>query len=416
MTIAHHDTWPTAVRRWDTLVTGLRVAMGLVFLIAGLKVIYPPLVGLADHNELVEKFTDPTTGFIAPWLAERITDFGISLDTFLLVKGIGDTLLGLLLILGLATRMNAAMVALFLWTFTVAAPEAGAIRLSRDLALLALCVALVRTGGGRWSLDRRIARSSYCSGPGAGTGRAQRRLVSLMFRREALPAGNRTSALLVIRLGLALPLLASALFTGGPGGIFNNPVNSTLPPLLLFALGAALVIGLAPRWVLAGLAPALVWIIAEGLGRDWFYVGLDNIKRELGLLAAAVLYTVAGPDRWSRPRPARLRCAEVSKLLMSYVDGSLDQRQRDTLEAHFSDCPECWRYLASYTETVGLGRQLREDTIPEPVYERLRATLAATLSDGHNDGHNDGHDGGHDDGGGHNDGGSDSRSNDVRAR
>ncbi|MHC0430982.1 zf-HC2 domain-containing protein [Streptomyces sp. O3] len=376
--VTERTAWPGPVRRWDTLVTALRVTLGTVFLIAGLKTVFPPLVELADHTALADKFTQPVTGFIAPWLAERITSLGIPLDTFMLVKGIADTLMGLALIVGLGTRMNAAVIGLLLCGFTFAAPEAGGVRLARDLALAVLVLALVYTGPGRWSLDRRIAASRLCLAEG---GSPPRRALRALFRSEALPAAHRDRALLLLRIGLAIPLLTSAVFAGGPEGIFDNPQNTLLPQPVLLLLGGALLLGLAPRYAMAAVAVLMAWLVVKGLVEHWFYPGLDGIKREIPMLAAAAVYALAGPDHRSLPRPKRVRCREVNALLSAYADGSLSPGERAAMERHFSDCPECWRYLASYQETTALGRRLRDDTIPEDVQTRLLAFVAEIATD-----------------------------------
>ena len=41
---------------------------------------------------------------------------------------------------------------------------------------------------------------------------------------------------------------------------------------------------------------------AVNLFGNWFFPGLDTVKRELPLLVGAAVYAVAGPDRWTWPR------------------------------------------------------------------------------------------------------------------
>lgn len=344
-------------RRWETGVALLRVAVGSVFLIGGLKLVAPTLFGIAGRDALGVSFTDPTKGFVAPWLAERITDdVGVSISAFLLVQGVVEVTLGLLLVAGLGTRMVALNMAMMFWAFTVAAPQAGAVRLSRDLALLAVCVALFLTGGGRWSLD------------------------GLRRRRVAPPAGRRDVALVLIRLGMAYPLLASAMFRGG---IFDNPLNTTLPVLLVVLIGLVLAVGMVPRWVMAPVALWLIYLLPAKLAEHGLFPGLDTIKREIGLLAAAGVYVLAGPDRWSWPRPRRLRCRQVTELLLAYVDGSLDGPQRRAVEEHIADCPDCWRFLGTYQQTVAFGQELRDDAMPVEVYERFEVLVREGLPNSH---------------------------------
>jgi hypothetical protein len=46
----------------------------------------------------------------------------------------------------------------------------------------------------------------------------------------------------------------------------------------------------------------LLYVVATNLGGKGVLLGLDSIKREIGLLAASLVYFLAGPDRWSLPR------------------------------------------------------------------------------------------------------------------
>lgn len=336
-------------RRWDTGVGVLRVGLGLVFIIGGLKLVAPTLFGLAGREALAASFTDPTTGFIAPWLAERISgDLGIAVSTFLFAQGIAEMILGLFLVAGVGTRMVALNAAVMFWLFTVAAPEAGAVRLGRDVALAAVAVALVGTGGGRGSFDWRRAK------------------------RPEPPAPRRDLALLLIRLGLAYTLLTAGVFTGGN---FDNLLNTTLPVPLVVLLGLTLAAGVGPRWVMIPVAVWLVYLLPTELADHQLFSGLDTVKREIGLSVAALLYIAAGPDRWSWPRPRRLRCRDVTALLLAYVDGTVDAAQRLAVEEHLADCTDCWRYLATYRHTVALGQELRDEAMPAELYQRLEALV-----------------------------------------
>lgn len=365
MTISTAMAWPVPVRRWDTAVGVLRVSLGSVFVIAGVKGVVPTLFGFTGRDDLVQKFTDPVTGFLAPWLVERVTTVGVSVDTMLMVLSVAEIAMGLALMLGVTTRMVALGMAAMYVTFTVAAPVAGEIRLARDLTLMVLSVVLVLVlaGPGRWSLDRRIA-----------TGAAPPRIL----RDADLPAGARDRALLMIRLGLALPMLTSVVFTGGA---FDNPFNTTLPLAVVAVLGIVLVAGLLPRAAATLTAVWMAGLVVLNLVASGPFIGLDDGKREIAMLAAALAYLVAGPDRWSLPRPRRIRCREADALLLSYVDGTLAPDQEDALEQHLLDCPECWAHVTSYRQTVALGRDLRPEPMPAELYDRLERLAATPTSD-----------------------------------
>ena len=74
--------------------------------------------------------------------------------------------------------------------------------------------------------------------------------------------------------------------------------------------------------------------------------------------------------RWWRRRRRALVCRDAVALMTSYLDGELDRRDRDRLEAHLADCPHCSEYLAQLRVTVNaLGRVSPDDLSEEAVDE-----------------------------------------------
>lgn len=257
----------------DSLMTLLRSVLGLIFVIGGLKLVAPTLFGILDHQALAKSFTDPAKGWISPFFVQQITDvLGIPISTFLYIQGWIEMLTGVAMISGFATPIVAVMMGLMFWSFTVASPVLGQIRLSRDLALMGLCFATALAGSGRWSVDW-----------------AWRGLSSMFCERRDL-------VLLVIRLSLAFPLVTSALFTGG---VLDNHLNTTLPVALVLPMGILLAAGLGPRWVMLLVGLWMLYVLPANLAAKGVYLGLDSIKRETGLLAASIVYFLAGPDRWA---------------------------------------------------------------------------------------------------------------------
>jgi hypothetical protein len=98
---------------------------------------------------------------------------------------------------------------------------------------------------------------------------------------------------------MAYTLIASALFVGG---VFNNPLNTTLPIELVFLLGILLGLGVFPRWVMLPIFLWMLYVIGASVVDKGIYWGLEAVKREIGLLAASCVYLIAGPDRrtWSK--------------------------------------------------------------------------------------------------------------------
>ena len=76
-----------------------------------------------------------------------------------------------------------------------------------------------------------------------------------------------------------------------------------------------------------------------------------------------------------------MTCREFADFIMDYLSDELSTESRATFEHHLSLCANCRRYLASYRETVKLGKRAFEDVdadVPSQVPEELvKAILAA---------------------------------------
>ena len=76
-----------------------------------------------------------------------------------------------------------------------------------------------------------------------------------------------------------------------------------------------------------------------------------------------------------------MTCREFADFIMDYLSGELPSESRAEFEYHLSLCTNCRRYLASYQETVKLGKRAFEDddaNVPSQVPEELvKAILAA---------------------------------------
>jgi uncharacterized membrane protein YphA (DoxX/SURF4 family) len=352
-------------RCWDAATLAVRAALGLMFVVAGLKLIIPGPFGLGDNrHELVTTFTDPVKGWMAPWSVQLLTDHGVSVSAGLFVQGVLEVLLALGLLAGIATPRLAMVAAMMLVMFTMVSPTGGQIRLSRDLALAAAAVALAFWGAGRCSLDGRYLRR---------TGHLNSGLSRLAGLTTAARGGNRDRGLLVIRLGMVYTLGASGLVAGG---VFDNPMNTSLPQPILLIVTATLAAGIGARYLMGGI---VVWLLVVSIGNFaslGLLIGGEHVKRELALAVVAAVYAAAGPDRWTLPRPRRLRCREVSDLLAAYMDGELSPQRRHAVEFHLADCPDCWAYLGSYRQTIALGKDLRDVEIPAQLYDRLYTLVA----------------------------------------
>lgn len=78
-----------------------------------------------------------------------------------------------------------------------------------------------------------------------------------------------------------------------------------------------------------------------------------------------------------------MTCREFADFMMDYLSDQLATESRTVFEQHLSLCINCRRYLASYRETVKLGKLAFEEddaNVPSQVPEDLiKAILAARL-------------------------------------
>ena len=76
-----------------------------------------------------------------------------------------------------------------------------------------------------------------------------------------------------------------------------------------------------------------------------------------------------------------ITCQELFAFLHDYESGELPAAQVAELERHLAVCPPCVTYLASYRETIRLGKQAfaaPDAAVLEPVPEELvKAILSA---------------------------------------
>ena len=76
-----------------------------------------------------------------------------------------------------------------------------------------------------------------------------------------------------------------------------------------------------------------------------------------------------------------MNCREFVDFLMAYLDGTLEEPEREIFQSHMVDCPGCETYLDTYRETIRLGKVCfcgDSDDLPEQVPEGLvQAILAA---------------------------------------
>ena len=75
-----------------------------------------------------------------------------------------------------------------------------------------------------------------------------------------------------------------------------------------------------------------------------------------------------------------MNCKELAYMLADYIDGSMDPRLREELDAHLAKCEPCMAFTKTFRITCEGTRKLREAieyAIPTEVSERLEAFVRA---------------------------------------
>ena len=75
--------------------------------------------------------------------------------------------------------------------------------------------------------------------------------------------------------------------------------------------------------------------------------------------------------RWWRRRRRALICRDAVALMTSHIDGQLEARDRERLEAHLAECPHCSEYLAQLRVTVDAHGHAGPDDLPQQAVDEL---------------------------------------------
>ena len=73
---------------------------------------------------------------------------------------------------------------------------------------------------------------------------------------------------------------------------------------------------------------------------------------------------------WRRRRRA-LVCRDAVALMTAYLDGALDSRDNERLEAHLADCPHCSEYLAQLRATIDALGRVEPADVPDAAVDDL---------------------------------------------
>ena len=70
-----------------------------------------------------------------------------------------------------------------------------------------------------------------------------------------------------------------------------------------------------------------------------------------------------------------LTCREFLKELNDYLDEAVDVELRNRLEAHITECPNCFVICDTTKKTIQVYKGLQPQTLPEDVKSRLLRAL-----------------------------------------
>jgi anti-sigma factor RsiW len=78
-----------------------------------------------------------------------------------------------------------------------------------------------------------------------------------------------------------------------------------------------------------------------------------------------------------------MTCQQLVEFLMDYLDGTLPEPQRGCFEEHLAECPDCVAYLATYQETIRMGKAVcaeDSDALPPEIPEELVQAIVTARS------------------------------------
>jgi anti-sigma factor (TIGR02949 family) len=70
-----------------------------------------------------------------------------------------------------------------------------------------------------------------------------------------------------------------------------------------------------------------------------------------------------------------LTCDDFLKELSDYLDESVEGELRHELEAHITECPNCWVMLDTTKKTLQIYKGLEPEPIPSELHSRLMTAL-----------------------------------------
>ncbi len=75
-----------------------------------------------------------------------------------------------------------------------------------------------------------------------------------------------------------------------------------------------------------------------------------------------------------------LTCKEFLQELNDYLDEVVDIQLRQRIEAHITECPNCFVILDTTKKTIQVYKGMQPQTLPEEVHARLLKAVERKLS------------------------------------
>jgi anti-sigma factor RsiW len=75
-----------------------------------------------------------------------------------------------------------------------------------------------------------------------------------------------------------------------------------------------------------------------------------------------------------------LTCKEFLQELNDYLDDVVDVQLRRRIEAHITECPNCFVILDTTKKTIQVYKGMQPQTLPEEVHARLIRAVERKLS------------------------------------
>lgn len=76
-----------------------------------------------------------------------------------------------------------------------------------------------------------------------------------------------------------------------------------------------------------------------------------------------------------------LSCKQFLTELNAYLDEETSTEERNRLQSHINECPNCWVVVDTTQKTMRVYKGVEPQTVPKEVSERLMAALQRKMAD-----------------------------------